>query len=116
MAKLRGLLAINGAVFLVRAYLNIARPTSFYLQGDAPKYAIDAVRIVGIAYATLGLIQLGTSVTSEREALRTVAAASMVFAAVHRRGPRSRVSRPPGAREGSGAAAGRRSGLTPMES
>jgi hypothetical protein len=81
MPALKLLLTVNGAVFVVRALTNLVRPTSFYLEADAPAYAQDAVRVLGVSYATLGAIQLGTAVTGDRSAVRTVAGASMLFAA-----------------------------------
>jgi hypothetical protein len=74
-------LAVNGVVFLVRAGLDIVRPTSFYLAAGAPAYAVDAVRVLGITYATLALVQLGVSRLADPRAVRLVAAASMLFAA-----------------------------------
>lgn len=81
MRWLRTALAINGAVFLLRASLNLVEPTNFYLQPDAPDYALDAVRVMGSAYLALGLIQLGMWLVRERMAIRVVAGASMLFAA-----------------------------------
>lgn len=81
MRWLRTFLAINGAVFLLRASLNIVEPSNFYLEPDAPDYAKDAVRVLGFAYLALGLIQLGMLPVRDRSAIRVVAAASMLFAA-----------------------------------
>ncbi|WP_088284849.1 hypothetical protein [Kineosporia sp. A_224] len=77
---LRVVLAVNGAVFLVRAGLNLHSPTTFYLAAGAPANAMDAVRVLGISYATLALIQLGASRVSDASAVRVAAAASMFFA------------------------------------
>lgn len=74
-------LAVNGGFFLWRGSLNILQPTSFYLEPEAPKYAMDAIRVLGITYCSLGLIQLGTWWMPDRRALRTVAGASLLFAA-----------------------------------
>jgi hypothetical protein len=74
-------LAVNGGVFLWRGSLDILQPTSFYLEPDAPKYAMDAIRVLGITYISLGLIQLATWWVSDRRAVRTVAGASLLFAA-----------------------------------
>jgi hypothetical protein len=80
MRWLKILLALNGVVFLWRAFNNIFRPTSFYLLSDAPKYAVDAVRVIGISFIALGLIQLGTWWVVDRLAVRIVAGASLLFA------------------------------------
>jgi hypothetical protein len=74
-------LAVNGGIFLWRGSLDILQPTSFYLASDAPRYAIDAVRVLGITYLALGLIQLGMWWVPDRRAVRIVAGASMLFAA-----------------------------------
>jgi hypothetical protein len=81
MRALRVVLAVNGLVFLVRAGLDNVRPTSFYLAAGAPAYAVDAVRVLGITYATLAMVQLGASRLAGPCAVRLVAAASMLFAA-----------------------------------
>jgi hypothetical protein len=78
---LRGLLAANGLVFLLRGGLNLLQPTSFYLAEGAPENAMDAVRILGITYGTVGVIQLGMLSSRDRNALRVVAGGSMLFAA-----------------------------------
>ena len=80
MRALKRLLAVNGLVFLLRASLNILRPTSFYLAEGAPDNAIDAVHVLGITYAAFGLIQLGIWRSQDRTAVRVVAAGSMLFA------------------------------------
>lgn len=80
MRWLKLVLAINGAVFMLRASMNLIRPTSFYLPDGAPTYAEDAVRVLGITYAALGLIQLGMWMVPDARAVRTVAGASMLFA------------------------------------
>lgn len=81
MRWLKTMLAVNGAVFLWRGSLDILQPTSFYFQSDAPVYAMDAVRILGITYVALGLIQLGVWPVTDRRAVRIVAGGSLVFAA-----------------------------------
>lgn len=81
MRVVRVVLAVNGVVFLVRAGLNLIRPSSFYLAAGAPAYAMDAVRVLGISYATLALIQLGAARLTDARAVRMVCAASMLFAA-----------------------------------
>ncbi len=81
MRALKLLLAINGAVFLWRGFLDIVQPTDFYLESNAPKYALDAVRIIGITYLTVGLIQLGMWRVTDRLAVRVVAGASLLFGA-----------------------------------
>lgn len=81
MRSLKTLLAVNGLVFFIRAVTNLVRPTSFYLESDAPKYAVDAVRVIGITYAALAVIQLGMWRVDDRRAVRAVAGASQLFAA-----------------------------------
>ena len=78
---LKTALAVNGVFFLWRGSLDIVEPTSFYLQPDAPTYAMDAVRVLGITYLALGLIQLGTCRVADRRAAQIVAGASLLFAA-----------------------------------
>ncbi len=80
MRSLRIALLVNGAVFLWRGSLDITQPTSFYLESDAPAYAVDAVRVLGVAYLALGLTQLGAGWTADRAAVRVVAGASLLFA------------------------------------
>lgn len=80
MLALKILLAINGAVFLLRASINLWRPWSFYLEPDAPRYAADAVRVLGVAFVSLGLVQVGMWWVQDQAAVRIVAAGSMVFA------------------------------------
>ena len=81
MRALKVLLAINGAIFLGRGSLDIVQPTNFYLESNAPKYALDAVRVIGITYLTVGLIQLGMWRVTDRLAVRVVAGASLLFGA-----------------------------------
>ncbi len=81
MRVLKVLLAINGAVFLWRGSLDLVQPTAFYLEPDAPKYAMDAVRVIGITYLAVGLIQLGMWRVTDRLAVRVVASASLLFGA-----------------------------------
>lgn len=82
MAKpLKIALALNGAVFLVRAGTNFLKPTSWYADADAPQSAVDAVHVIGIAYAALGLTQIAVSRASDRRAVRAVSGASLAFAA-----------------------------------
>jgi len=78
---LKTLLAVNGLVFLIRALLNVFRPTSFYLESGAPEYASDAVRVLGITYGVLGFIQLGMWRVSDRRAVVVVSSGSLLFAA-----------------------------------
>jgi hypothetical protein len=77
---LKRLLAVNGLVFLLRAGLNILRPTSFYLAEGSPDNAVDAVHVLGITYAAFGLVQLGMWRSQDRTAVRVVAAGSLLFA------------------------------------
>lgn len=80
MTALQKLLALNGLVFLLRAALNVLRPTSFYLSPGAPENAEDAVRVLGITYAAVGVVQLGAARSVDRTALRIVATGSALFA------------------------------------
>ncbi len=81
MKPLKTTLILNGVVFLVRAGTNLFKPTSWYVDADAPKSAVDAVHVIGIAYAALGLTQLGMWGVSDRRAVRAVSGASLAFAA-----------------------------------
>lgn len=81
MRALKVLLAINGTIFLWRGALDIVQPTDFYLESNAPNYAMDAVRVIGITYLTVGIIQLGMWQVTDRLAVRVVAAASLLFGA-----------------------------------
>ena len=74
-------LALNGVVFLVRAGTNLLKPTSWYVDANAPQNAVDAVHVIGITYAALGLIQIGMWRVSDRRAVRAVSGASFAFAA-----------------------------------
>lgn len=80
MAALTKLLALNGLVFLLRAALNVVRPTSFYLSSEAPENAKDAVRVLGITYAAMGVVQLGAARSADWTAVRIVATGSALFA------------------------------------
>ena len=81
MKPLKTTLALNGVVFLLRAGINFFKPTSWYVDADAPTSAVDAVHVIGIAYAALGLTQIGMWRVSDRRAVRTVSGASLAFAA-----------------------------------
>lgn len=81
MRWLKVMLAYNGVESLLRGVANLVDPTMFYLQPDAPPYAMDAVRVLAITYLALGLIQLGAWRVQDRRAVRTVAGASLLFAA-----------------------------------
>ena len=74
------MLAINGLVFLLRSVINLLKPTSFYLEPEAPGYARDAVRVLGVTYGVLGMTQLGVSRSDDSNSIRTVSVASMLFA------------------------------------
>lgn len=80
MLALKRLLALNGLVFLLRAALNLIRPTSFYLADGAPENAVDAVHVLGVTYAAFGFIQLGMWRSNDRTAVRVVAQGSLLFA------------------------------------
>ncbi len=81
MKPLTTVLALNGVVSLVRAGTNFCKPTSWYVDADAPKSAVDVVHVIGIAYAALGLTQIGMWRVSDRQAVRAVSGASLAFAA-----------------------------------
>jgi hypothetical protein len=81
MLWLKMMLVYNGIESILRGGANLAAPTLFYLPGDAPAYAADAVRVLAITYLALGVIQLGSWRIGDRRAVRTVAWASMLFAA-----------------------------------
>lgn len=80
LKALKTMLAINGVVFLVRAFTNLFRPTSWYVDADAPRNAVDAVHVVGITQGALGLTQIGMWTVDDRRAVRAVSGASMFFA------------------------------------
>ena len=80
MKSLKTMLAINGVVFLIRAFTNFFRPTSWYIDPGAPRNAVDAVHVVGITQAALGLTQIGMWSVDDRRAVRAVSGASMLFA------------------------------------
>ena len=81
MRWLKILVVVNGLAFLAYTVSNIFMPSSFFVPSDAPGYALDAVRAVGLGYLPLGLIQLGAWWMSDRFALRLIAGASLVYAA-----------------------------------
>ncbi|MGB5531511.1 MAG: hypothetical protein WBN71_00250 [Acidimicrobiia bacterium] len=80
MKALKTMLAINGVVFLVRALTNFIMPASWYLHAGAPRNAVDAVHVIGITQAALGLTQIGMWSVDDRRAVRAVSGASMSFA------------------------------------
>lgn len=86
MRWLKILLALNGVAFAFYGVSNIAMPTSYFLTADAAANAIDAVRVVGVLYLGLAVVQLGAWFLADRTAVRLVAVASIVpvagFAAV----------------------------------
>lgn len=81
MRWLKILLVVNGVAYLAYAASNIFMPTSYFVPSDAPGYAVDVTRVVGIAYLALGLIQLGTWWVTERFAVRLIAGASLLYSA-----------------------------------
>lgn len=81
MRWLKVLLAINGVAFVFYAVSNIFLPTSYFLPAGTTGYAVDLVRVVGMAYGALGLIQLGMWLVTDRLTVRIVAIASLLFAA-----------------------------------
>lgn len=80
MRSLKVALVANGVVFLIRAVTNLLRPTSWYVDVDAPKNAVDTVHVVGITYGAFGVSQIGMWPVTDRRAVRAVSVASMVFA------------------------------------
>ncbi len=81
MRWLKILLAINGIVLLVYAATNTLAPTSYFLPSDAPGYAVDVTRVVGVGYLAFGLVQLGMWLVTDQMAIRIVAGTSLVYAA-----------------------------------
>jgi hypothetical protein len=81
MHALNVMLAWNGFESIARGLVNLARPTIFYLPPEAPKYAQDTVRVLAITYLAVGVMQLGACRLKDRQAVRLVAGASMLFAA-----------------------------------
>ena len=77
---LRRALAVNGAVFVLRGALNVVTPRSFYLPPRPPRYAEDVVRLLGVTYLAMAVAQLGTAWRGNDSAVRTMGAASMLFA------------------------------------
>jgi hypothetical protein len=77
---LRRALAVNGAVFVLRGALNVVTPRSFYLPPRPPRYAEDVVRLLGVTYLAMAVAQLGTAWRGNEAAVRTMGAASMLFA------------------------------------
>lgn len=77
---LRRALAVNGAVFVLRGALNVVAPRSFYLPPSPPRHAEDVVRLLGVTYLAVAVAQLGTAWRGNEAAVRTVGAASMLFA------------------------------------
>lgn len=80
MRSLKTALVTNGLIFLVRAFINLVRPTSWYVDANAPKNAVDTVHVVGITYAAFGVSQIGMWRVTDRRAVRAVSGASMLFA------------------------------------
>jgi hypothetical protein len=56
-------------------------PTSFFAPTDASGYGLDAVKLVGMGYLPLGIVQLGSWRIADRFAVRLIAVASMAYAA-----------------------------------
>jgi hypothetical protein len=81
MRALKVMLAYVGLEFVARGIVNFVQPTTFYLQADAPGYAMDAVRVLAITFLVFGLVHLGAWRVNDRRAVRLVAMASMLFAA-----------------------------------
>jgi hypothetical protein len=81
MRALKIMLAYNGVESILRGVANLVVPTLFYLEPSAPKYALDAVRVLAITYLALGVIQLGAWRMKDPQAVRLVAIASALFAA-----------------------------------
>lgn len=81
MGALKVMLAYSGLEFVARGIVNFVQPTTFYLQADAPRYAMDAVRVLAITFLVFGIVHLGAWRVNDRRAVRLVAMASMLFAA-----------------------------------
>ncbi len=81
MRWLKLLVAINGVIFVFYSGTNAFIPGLYFLPSDAPDYAVAVVHVVAVAYLTIGLVQVGTWMLTDRLAVRVVAFGSMVFAA-----------------------------------
>ena len=81
MRWLKILLLINGIASVSYTFSNILLPTSFFAPSDATGWGLDAVKLVGIGYLPLGIIQLGSWRIAERFTIELIAFASLVYAA-----------------------------------
>jgi len=57
------------------------KATSFFAPSDASGWGLDAVKLVGMGYLPLGIIQLGSWRIPDRFAIELIAVASLVYAA-----------------------------------
>ncbi len=80
MRWLKILLALNGVAYAYYGLSNIALPTSYFLPSDAADYAIATVRVVGVMYVALAIVQLGAWRIADRGAVRLISVASLVAA------------------------------------
>ena len=82
MRWLKVLLLVNGLASISYFFSNILLPTSFFAPSDAaPGYGLDAVKLLGLAYLPLGIIQLGSWRVVDRFSIRLIAVASMAYTA-----------------------------------
>jgi hypothetical protein len=81
MRWLKILLVVNGVASVSYVFSNILMPTSFFAPTDASGYGLDAVKLVGMGYLPLGIVQLGSWRIADRFAVRLIAVASMAYAA-----------------------------------
>lgn len=82
MRWLKILLLVNGLASVLYVFSNILLPTSFFAPSDAVAgYGLDAVKLLGLGYLPLGIIQLGCWRVADRFSIRLIAVASMVYAA-----------------------------------
>jgi hypothetical protein len=81
MRWLKILLVINGLASIAYVFSNILMPTSFFAPTDASGYGLDAVKLVGMGYLPLAIVQLGSWRITDRPAISLIAIASMAYAA-----------------------------------
>lgn len=82
MRWLKILLLVNGLASISYVFSNIVLPTSFFAPSDATAgYGLDAVKLLGLGYLPLAIIQLGSWWVADRFSIRLIAVASMAYAA-----------------------------------